>query len=531
MSTPQSTIYICSGVKLNSRYEHSIYFGSAARQQEYFSGKVVKTLAAYSYLRKSWPLKVAATMEQAKTWNYLFFQNSDSGKLYYYFINNIEYINDATVELTLELDVIQTYLFDFELLPCFVERHHTLTDIPGEHTVDEGLELGELYDNSRSEIRLSNMCIMVMATINPATTSKDNIIEALPGKYNGIFSGVKIFAVDGNDWAEWGEQLNTLDKEGLTEAIVAMWMYPKALVKLGSEDSWDNGELVHVVSGAITHEDGVEFPEDSYRETMNGYVPKNQKLHTYPYHFMYVTNNQGNSAVFPYERFDDEYGPVFAISGALSPDGGVRLTPVGYNGLTYNYKEGLTLTGFPTCAWDSDIYKMWLAQNQNSQVYNMGTGLLKVAGGLIGGIATAATGVGAAVGFGTAVSGAMQIGNALTQRADKSIEPPQAKGNFSTSVNITNNMHGFTVYERCVSAERARIIDDYFTMYGYKVNRVYAPSLANRDHFTYVKTIGCHIDGNMCNEDICKVESIFDNGITFWRDGDEIGDYSLDNRG
>lgn len=529
MSTPQSTIYICSGVKLNSRYEHSIYFGSAAAQQEFFSGKVVKTLAAYSYLRKSWPLKVEATMEQAKTWNYLYFRNSSTGKLYYYFINNVEYINDLTVELTLELDVIQTYLFDFELLPCFVERHHTLTDEPGEHTVDEGLELGELYDNSRTEIRPGEMCIMVMSTINPAATSEETAVPALPYRYNGIFSGVKIFAIDGKDWAAWGEQLETLDEIGKAEAIVAMWMYPKSLVKLGGEDTWNNGNLVHVVERAVTHEDGEDWTLDSYRETLNGYTPKNKKLHTFPFQFLYVTNNQGNSAAFHYERFEGD-PPCFALSGALTPDGGVRLTPVNYNGLVHNYKDGLTMTGYPTCAWDSDIYKMWLAQNQNSQNYNMLTGGLKVAGGIIGGIATAFTGVGAAVGLGTAVSGAMQIGNALAQKADKSIEPPQAKGNFSTSVNITNDMQSFSVYERCVNAERARIIDDYFTMYGYKVNKVYAPALCNRPFFTYVKTVGCHIRANMCNEDAVKVESIFDNGITFWVDGNKIADYSVDNR-
>lgn len=529
MSTPQSTIYICSGVKLNSRYEHSIYFGSAAAQQEFFSGKVVKTLAAYSYLRKSWPLKVEATMEQAKTWNYLYFRNNPSGKLYYYFINNVEYINDSTVELTLELDVIQTYLFDFELLPCFVERHHTLTDEPGEHTVEEGLELGELYDNYRASISPGELCIMVMSTINPATTSKDNVIDALPYRYNGVFSGVKIFAIDGADWAEWGEQLDVLDREGLAEAIVAMWMYPKSLVKLGGEDTWGNGQLVHVVERAVNHQDGVDMTFDSFSAALNSYTPKNGKLHTYPFQFLYVTNNQGNSAAFPFERFEGD-PPSFALSGSLTPDGGVRITPRNFNGLSYNYKDGLTLTGYPTCAWDSDIYKMWLAQNQNSQMYNMVTGGLKVAGGIIGGIATAFTGVGAVAGLGTALSGAMQIGDALAQKADKSIEPPQAKGNFSTSVNITNNMHEFSVYERCVNAERARIIDDYFTMYGYKINRVYAPSLCNRPAFTYVKTVGCHIRANMCNADAVKVESIFDNGITFWVNGNQIADYSVDNR-
>lgn len=530
MSAPQSIINICSGVKLNSRYEHSIYFASAAAQREYFTGKVVKTFTGYTFLRKSYPIKVAATMEQAKKWNYLFFNNSESGKTYYYFINNVEYVNDGTVELTLELDVLQTYLFDFELLPSFVERQHTTTDVAGQHTVDEGLELGEFTNMQRSELDLGELCIMIMSTVNPEAQTENDVVKALPYMYNGVFSGVKIWAVEAADWAAWGNQLNKLDELGATESIVAMWMYPKKLVRLGGEDTWENG-LVHVVERATTQEDGylLNLSALARRGNLDGYTPKNKKLHTYPFHFLLATNNQGNSAVYRYERFDGLDDNGFTVSGALSPDGGVRLTPQGYNGVTYNYAEGLTLTGYPTCAWNSDVYKLWIAQNQNSQFMNMATGGLKIAGGIIGAIATAATGVGAAVGLGTAASGAIQIMDALSQKADKDIVPPQAQGNFSTSVNITNGMHTFSFYERCVNAERARIIDDYFTMYGYKLNRVQTPNINARPAFTYVKTIGCHIKGDMCNEDVCRIESIFDTGVTFWKNGDSIGNYSLNN--
>lgn len=528
MSTPQSVIYICSGVRINSRYEHSIYFASASAQQEYFAGKVVKTLSAYSYLRKTWPLKVEATMEQAKTWNYLFFRNG-SGKLYYYFINTVEYINDSTVELGLELDVIQTYLFDFTLLPSFIERQHTTTDSIGAHTVDEGLELGELYDNSRQEINPGALCIMVMATINPGASGEALNTPALPYRYNGVFSGVKIWAIDGSRWAEWGEQLDVLDGAGKTDAILAMWMYPKSLVKLGGEATWNDDTLVLPVEEAVDHSDGVTYPIGARRATLDGYTPKNKKLHTFPFQFLYATNNQGDSAVYHFERFDGADDNAFAISGALSPDGGVRMTPIGYNGLTYNYKEGLTLTGYPTCAWDSDIYKMWLAQSQHTRGTSAAINVLKVGGGLAAALLTAGTGVGVAAGLGVAASGALDIANQIGQNKDKELEPPQAKGTFSTSVNITNNMHSFTLYERCVGAERARIIDDYFTMYGYKLNRVQTPNINARPSFTYIKTVGCHIRGDMCNEDTVKVEAIFDHGITFWKNGDKVADYSQNN--
>ena len=203
MSAPQSIIHICTGVRLDNRYEHSIYFEDATAQQEYFAGKVVRTFSAYSYVRKSWPLQVQATMEQARKWSYLYFKNTESGKIYYYFINQIEYKNDRMVELTLELDVIQTYLFDFEMLQCFVERQHTETDKVGEHTLDEGLDVGELMESGAENWSgLNDMCILILSTINPNYADTENPVDALGYMYDGVFSGLSVWAVDSAKWAD-----------------------------------------------------------------------------------------------------------------------------------------------------------------------------------------------------------------------------------------------------------------------------------------------------------------------------------------
>lgn len=539
MSTPQSIIYICSGVRLDSRYRNSIYFDSKTAQESYFAGKVVKTFSAYSYLRKKWSIKVEATMEQAKSWNYLFFQNGANGKLWYYFINQIEYINDNTVELSLEMDVIQTYLFDFNLLPCFVERNHTTSDGIGEHTVEEGLDVGELTVNGQNTIDPGNLCIMVMSTINPNATTEETAIPALPYMYNRVFSGVKIWAVNPSKWASWGNQLDTLNTMGKSEAIVAMWMYPMQLVKLGGGATWSTDDIALPVESAVSQTDAtIVYSIPKQQTTIDGYTPKNNKLFCYPYNFAWVTNNNGAHAVYRYERFDNDT-MAFVLSGSLAPDGGLHMTPKNYDGLLNNYGAGMNLTGFPTCAWDSDIYKLWLAQNQGQNAVSYLTAGLKIVGGVGAAIASgamAATGVGAVpgvagagAGIATAISGAQQIAGLLAQNHDKEIVPPQANGALSSSVNITNNQHGFTFYFKSVTAEVARILDNYFTMYGYRINRVQVPSINARPNFTYVKTVGCNIQGNMCNEDIVAIETIFDNGITFWKKGDAIGNYSLDN--
>jgi len=523
MSTPTSTIKVCSGVRLTNDYLHTIWFNNTSEQLNYFAGKVVKTFSAYTYIRKSWSIKVDATMEQARKWSYLYFQNG-TGKTYYYFINNIEYINDNTVELFIEMDVMQTYLFDFTLHECFVEREHANSDAPGDNIVEETLELGDLRVIDEMQTPLSDLCVLVLATYDPINTSEENTDTVLAAKYNGVFSGLGVYAVNLSDWQAWGAKLRLLDDYGKSEGIVAMWMYPKDLVQLAGDAEWTDGNVTKEVSGVT----GMFSASARLPYTSGNYTPRNKKLLTYPYNFIYVTNNSGNAGVFRYERFGDPSYCNFKIVGALSPEGSVKLYPLNYNGVQHNYEEGLTLGGFPTCAWNQDVYKLWLAQNQNSQNLSMVMSGLTIAGGV--GTMIFSGGAGAVAGAGAVLHGASSIASILAQRADKELQPAQAKGQHSASVNVVAGFQTFNIQRKSIGVEYARILDDYFDMFGYQTNRVKVPERNCREHWTYTKTVGCHVSGNLCTEDLRKIESIFDNGVTHWYGtGDNIGNYSLSN--
>lgn len=73
------------------------------------------------------------------------------------------------------------------------------------------------------------------------------------------------------------------------------------------------------------------------------------------------------------------------------------------------------------------------------------------------------------------------------------------------------------------------MIDDYFTMFGYAIKRVKVPNRNSRPHWNYVKTIGCTLTGSIPSDDMKKICNIYNNGITFWKNGSEIGHYELDN--
>ena len=553
MSTPLTQIKICSGVHLDNRYSHTIYFPSREAQREYFAGKVVKTFPAYSHHRRNWEVKVEATVAAAQGWNYLYVDNPGV-KTYYYFINKVEYVSDTTVKLFLELDVIQTHLFEMNLLPCFIERQHTTTDVVGEHTIPEGLEQGPYFNYHVYNMEdIAEMGVLVLSSINlTMPVSKDEHTQAYGQVYNGVYSGLGVYAF--NNVGNLEIILKALDEAGKADAITAIWMYPKNLVRvkqyyLGYDFMWDGFEAWDEVTCAyVSSIDSITAGAALYKNydyrIFQGYEPKNNKLYTYPYNLLYVTGNQGAKAEYRFEYFDTpEEKYLFRLFGAVSPDAGVKLAPDCYNmfGSNVNYDEGLTIVSFPPCAWDSDTYKVWLAQNYNQLNHStetaVGSALMGVGMIAAGAIATAATsGLGAAAGIGAVGAGVStlysaynQVGAIMAQKEDAKAQPPQSKGAFSSTVNVAAGRQTFTFYYKCIRPEYARQIDDFFTMYGYRLNRVQQPVINARPAFTYVKTVGCKVGGAICNEDTILIEKIFDTGLTFWKNGDKIGDYSQDN--
>ena len=75
-----------------------------------------------SYFRMYDTFRVAMPYNQISTYNYLFFEQD--GKRWFYFINRVTYSNPNLQLLDVELDVLVTYMFDYTLQECYIERAH-----------------------------------------------------------------------------------------------------------------------------------------------------------------------------------------------------------------------------------------------------------------------------------------------------------------------------------------------------------------------------------------------------------------------
>lgn len=505
---PNTTIKLYSGVPLDNTYIHTLYFASESEQQTYFSDSKY-TFTAQSYQRiERGKMRIESKADDLYDCNYLAFKNANYGdKWFYAFITSVEYINNVTSEITFEIDVMQTYLFDVTLKDCFVEREHSETDVIGDNIQAEPVETGEYVNSDYGLVGATrDMLVLIMIA--------DEESKSFGELYEGIYGGCDIWAYNSTDTTNINSKVSKYIQN--PDQIIAMYMCPKMLIP----DVESGGKhLGYSSTSSFSVNTLPSVTEES--QDFGGYVPKNKKMYTYPYNFLRVDNASGQSLNLRYEFFDN-LTPVIEIQGTFLMPVKLVARPCSYKGVNSSSKsEAISLENYPMCSWKVDTFKSWLAQNSVPVALNaIGSVTNSAIASHYSAHPTASLATGS---IGT-------VASILSQVYTASIAADQCRGNISNgNVNVARNIQAF-YKQRChVTKDFAIVIDNFFSMYGYATNKVKQPNISSRSHWNYVKTLGCVVIGKAPSDDIKKMCSIYDNGITFWKHANEVGDYSLDN--
>ena len=525
----QNTTIHLLNVPLESDYRHTYHFSSKDEQYNFFLSKKVKSLTNSSYQRRDSHIRFPANIEDLRICNYVMFQNLDfSDKWYYAFIKEMKYSNSDMTEIYIDIDVMQTWFFDYEVKSSFVEREHVKDDTIGANTVPEQLETGEYIVNSvNKEQSLLITGAIIGTTIDLSqdiNKTEDN--HSGGAEYNGVYSGVKYYSVPNKEYAN--TLLSKLANNGKSDAVVSLFMAPALYIYVDATKTYFPVTQESTVTTKKWSSGNAD--QQIYKpSSINGYTPKNKKLLTYPYNYLLMSNNAGGGAIYKYEMFknpDNSSLCSFNINFALTPGCSIRLIPQNYNGASSNNEEGLNLGKYPICSWANDTYINWLTQNS----INLGVQAVTSVGTIAAGIGMIATGGGALAGAGMITSGLTSIASTVGEVYQHKLQPPQAEGNLNSGdVTFSQKDLTFTAYQMSIKSEYARIIDEFFSMFGYKVNRVKVPNKNHRSHYWYIKTIDINIDGAIPNEDMKIIKENYDKGITFWRSSSTITDYSVNN--
>ena len=572
MIVPNSEVYILKNVPLEPSFDHTIWFNSPEQQATAFT---TYALAFYfnkvSYQRYPRPyITLDKTADDLFDCNYMMFRNTSYGtKWFYAFITQIEYISNTTSRIYYTIDPMQTYLFDVNVGECWVEREHAMTDAIGDNLIPESFELGEyMYDSDYfpNLFLKANYVICILATWKAVYEDNKWVIkDASTGGVGGVDSGIytgltkNLFEYDLSNPKACVQDANAVieaaTKANKADGIVSITMYPKFFMNWSITGDLATGLVPHTVDSI-----------PAFTGTFDGYKPKNNKLYTAPFCGVYVDNLQGNAANYAYEYFENRK-PTFNIVGAVNGNLECASIPLNYKGLPTNFQESLIMGGFPQCAWNVDTFKAWIAQNKyaiaagvaNTAISTAARVGAAVATGGLSEIAAAPAAAGTNVvsfpnayqpptggGSGGGITGAAINGssnilndtiNLVAQVKAASTQPNHARGQQSSSVFCAMGYQGFHYMPYRIQGQFAKIVDDFFSMYGYKTNRLKVPNRNGRKAWNYVKTCGCNLTGSAPADVTASLVQIYDKGITFWRCIDlsagnpftRVGDYSLDN--
>lgn len=672
---PTTVVWVLQNCPLDNTYEHTIWFYNAGGQQSYFRTLRRYLLDEHTYQRVGRDrIRVELPYDSIYDCNYIMFLNqSYENKWFYAFITDIEYINNAVCEITYELDVMQTWMFDYQLMPSFVEREHAMTDVVGDNILPEPVGLGEyvfnggvqefyppnelrnivivavvdvseggdsggggdeptpdpdpdpdpdpepvdvvvditgtvhsglyhstetgaavekagavsteiidisayetftvtrtassiyncFYDSTPKFIENSSFSTGIGDTVvggsgsfipipanakyviisndipdnisvtvvrhmtgedllgDPITDVATDVLTDGPGVYGHVYDGIYGAATLWAFLAEDVESINAKLNEYIQKPEAVIGVYTCNSLSIDHHQIPTGGLRLTDEATGYEYNGRLGFSLNPSTATLDGYKPRNRKLYTYPYNFVHVDNLEGGSLDLRYEFFEG-YSPTVKTIASITQPVEVLLRPTHYknSGDEIDITQGIKIGNFPLCSWAFDAYQAWIAQNAIPQLINVGAGIANgaMAGIMFGPLAGAMSGVGT-------------LANTLTDFYTASIQADITRGNIASgSAAFGHKMKDFFYARMSITDQHARMIDEFFDRYGYATNRVKQPNISGRTYWNYVKTKGAVITGSVPTSDANKICSIYDKGITFWKSGNQIGNYSLDNR-
>lgn len=561
---PNGELYLLKDIKVTPNYSDTIFFANRSAQESYFTNnaKRVATLTKQAYQRHSrgW-LKVGLPIGTVAQANYMMFKNTSfDNKWFYAFITDWEYLSNGCTIISFMIDDIQTWFFDCTLGDCFVEREHAMNDALGSNRVPEPVGSDRTIMTERWKCSdMESYSVIVQA-------SQKNRGEHFETDYfhQGQFNGLAINVSTCDDGTEASDIAAMLDK------MVGDGSY--------SDDATEQQQVVSVlmfptrftIDGTRAHSVNEGFATP--RTTVDNYTPRNKKLLTAPFKTLLLTNSIGANVSLDYDDFIAVSGakqtPAFFIAGSFNGQGQLICVPYNYKGVEKNYNFKITISEFPQCGYTLDSYRAWLAgggdiKQQMSAIQGVGNGIFSLLG-MAQGInseyskqwdrnydyryqnysspvaqkyadkntkldeATAESGI--LSGIGGLFSGI--LGTAIDYKTTE--YNSKAQSNIPVGMTAGNVMVGlrdlnFRCYDVDVNQQDAKIIDEFFDKYGYQTNKLKVPNISGRKQWNYVKTRDCELVGNIPASIKSSIINIFNSGITFWKNGDNIGDYSLDN--
>lgn len=533
---PNGVVKLIRGVPWNADYKDTRYFTSLAEQTAYFAAKDSILFTDCSYTRAAEQfVSVDANIETLWPYNYLAFQNESMGnKWFYAFVTRLEMKAASTTWVYFEIDVMQTWMFEAVPEQCFIEREHVGKQVRGrKYVVDEGLSTGWEYVTVHEE-RVDHVsdasdssAIILTSTIDlsadPGSFDNPNLQGAEGGVVHHLPTGCDYYVIAPDTYGDasiYDVFRIFKDYPWVTKGIIGCTFAPMYML------SGMNINLINLAGTGYSighiNDDSAPITKTVYNQEVFQYFDSvdQMKLLMYPYSYIEISLQTGQTLIIKPQYLS---GQTLQINrtAVFSSAPEVRYWIQAYAGISNEYDFSLSMGNFPQCPVQDTSYLLSVAEKVTKIDLGIGQSVFNAIGGLVGGFMTGNVGGAISTG-GNAV---FDILGSLYDRTHADVQSPTlATGSGGAGFNFASGKMECVIRWKMISLEHRNILSSFFNRFGYKINETKEVHVDKMSRFDYIKTRDCHVSHGAPNDDVQKIESIYDAGITFWHD-DNIGNY------
>jgi hypothetical protein len=352
----QSRVTLCR-VTWDSSYKDVVSFADHETRDNYFASlhSDALTLENYSYLKPNEPINLGLPYSAAYTYNYCVVENPEQpvpGEVtppkLYYFITSVAMVNPSTTAITLQLDVFQTYLFNFRISQAFVVRGHAAIqascnvannnapytwrrycsvpeslDIGNEYNITDVQVLNLSVNRSEGSENLNGLSLIIQSTGDLAAdwgTVTNPSFRTSDGQFtDGIISSCNVYEVNPDNYKTLCERLR--EAPWVARTILSVTLFPKAFLTDGP-DVQLNGVNARFLG---TTPDEGEFWSDKQSlanrlgQSISRRYRNLKKLLCYPYSVIELTNYTGSPLLLKPELTNENALALRQVACAAPP--------------------------------------------------------------------------------------------------------------------------------------------------------------------------------------------------------------------
>lgn len=434
--TPNTQVELCN-VPWNSDYRDIVEFASQAALDAYLDGVAGPTvkIAKMTLARAGAPVRINLPFNACYKYNYLRVNNgtnpigskyvdpngniqtvTDVPKTMYYFIQDVQYLAPNTTQLSVMLDVWQTFGRDVNFGNCYIERGHIgianqnqFTNQGRDYlTVPEGLDVGgeylvnrthsfqlpdgaDVYTDPRPEGAWVVVGIAADVQNDPGDTSSPNLTTGGMSFGDGLPNGFNTLYFQSILDYEWFI-LNYRQQPWITQTIMFITLIPPLAnfdqggSPLVATSVWDTSTKTTRNDKAYTLETNGSSPStrklvDNWRDDALSFIPDRYKMLkkflTSPYCWIELTTYNAAPLMLKPELMPDDDINVKIYQHAVPPTPRWAIVPQHYNatGISGTEDDGEFLdmatyiSNFPQFTVLNNNYLEYLASNKNSIAY------------------------------------------------------------------------------------------------------------------------------------------------------------------